>query len=235
MEGRFPTGIYVVFANYKDSAEEHQVNDWYNNVHIPDVTGLGLFTNATRYMNSNAKGTAEDPKYLAVYETELDDPAAAWTKNIASASEWRDGGGIRSALTVTMRALFLRMDSSPKPPQGKRTAGLLVSMKDCKDPAKEAEFNKWHDEVHTPEVLGAGAYWGGMRFVNPDNEHGLPRYLNIYESELDALSAQRVLAKRPNPDPTGGLGDYGVRRFAGAFDLLYSQAGATPRAEASKA
>jgi len=224
MEGRFPTGIFVVFAYCKDPAKEAQLQDWYNNIHIPDVTGKGIFKNATRFINPRAKGADDDPTWLAVYETEREDVVEAWEENLVGADKWSDGDGLRSLMAVPMRGLYKRMDSSPQPPAGKKTRGILASMKDCKPGADEAAFNKWHDEVHTPEVLGAGAYWGGMRFVNTNPKSSAPKYLNIYESELDAQKTQKIMAARPNPDPTGGLGEWGVRRYGGGLNLLFSQA-----------
>ena len=43
MEGRFPNGVVLVLANCAIPAREADMNEWYQNVHIPDVTRSGVF------------------------------------------------------------------------------------------------------------------------------------------------------------------------------------------------
>ncbi|MCL0102245.1 hypothetical protein M1O29_04090, partial [Dehalococcoidia bacterium] len=88
MEGRFPTGIFIVFSRCNDPAKERDLNLWYNNIHIPDVTQKGIFGNATRYLNPRSKGTDSDPNWFAVYETDRGDIERAWQENTEGASSW---------------------------------------------------------------------------------------------------------------------------------------------------
>jgi hypothetical protein len=64
-------------------------------------------------------------------------------------------------------------------------------------PGREAEFNRWYDEVHVPEVLSVGPVTACQRFKISDAQM-MPQeyqYLAIYEFEggakeaLDALMA----------------------------------------------
>ncbi len=78
MEGRKPTGVLVVLVNNGDSAKDAEFNKWYNEVHIPDVVGTGCYYHATRYENINPK--PGEAKYLALYETDWEDPIAAFAE-----------------------------------------------------------------------------------------------------------------------------------------------------------
>ena len=54
--------------------KEDEYNDWYTNVHIPDVVRCEGFTGGRRY--KMGPGFDGPHKYLAIYEMETDDPAA---------------------------------------------------------------------------------------------------------------------------------------------------------------
>ncbi len=78
MEGRKPTGVLVVMVNNGDPSRDAEFNKWYNEVHIPDVVGTGCYYHATRFENINPK--PGEAKYLAVYETDFEDPIAAFAE-----------------------------------------------------------------------------------------------------------------------------------------------------------
>lgn len=60
---------------------------------------------------------------------------------------------------------------------------------------KEAEYNRWYDEVHLRDVLEVDGFVGAQRFALADAQIGdvsgkTPgRYLAIYEIEADSLEA----------------------------------------------
>src|SRR5256885_212776 len=67
----------------------------------------------------------------------------------------------------------------------------------CTDPAREAEFNRWYDDVHVPDVLrSAPEVLAGQRYKRagpPSPGELTAQYLVIYE--LDAKDPQAVLDK----------------------------------------
>ncbi len=63
--------MFVVGMNVSDPANEAEFNDWYNNIHFPDVLETPTFIRATRWEHTEPK--PEDAKYLALYEVETDD------------------------------------------------------------------------------------------------------------------------------------------------------------------
>ena len=67
--------VFVVGMNVADPANEAEFNDWYNNIHFPDVLETPNFERATRWENTEPR--LADAKYLALYEIETDDIQAA--------------------------------------------------------------------------------------------------------------------------------------------------------------
>jgi hypothetical protein len=71
------TWIVLVEASCADQAREDEFNEWYNQVHLPDVLETPGIVRALRYENiAPAEGQG---KYLAVYEVETDDLQNAFT------------------------------------------------------------------------------------------------------------------------------------------------------------
>lgn len=50
------------------------------------------------------------------------------------------------------------------------------------DPAHEAAFNRWYDQVHIPALLACPGWLSARRFVSLE---GGPRYAAVYEVEGD--------------------------------------------------
>jgi hypothetical protein len=58
---------------------------------------------------------------------------------------------------------------------------------------KEAEFNRWYNEQHIPDVLNVPGFVCAQRFRLADTQAGKPdqshKYLALYEIETDDLEA----------------------------------------------
>ncbi len=78
----------------------------------------------------------------------------------------------------------------------RKPTGALIALINNTDPTKEAEFNKWYNEVHLPRVLDTGCYYYGARFENPNPKPGEARYLAYYETDWeDPIAAYDELMK----------------------------------------
>jgi hypothetical protein len=64
--------IFVVRTNCTDESREDKFNEWYDNVHVPDVMGTAGFLKAERYC-SPEWSSYDLGRYLAIYEIETDD------------------------------------------------------------------------------------------------------------------------------------------------------------------
>jgi hypothetical protein len=99
--------IYAVHTNCLEPAREKEFNEWYDNVHLPDILETPGFTRATRYeIGKPAEGHA---RYLALYELETDDidrTMAVLQENIAKK---REQGRMTELISVVSRALHRKI------------------------------------------------------------------------------------------------------------------------------
>lgn len=102
--------LLTVETNCADPSRERDFNQWYDEMHLPDVLETPGFVRAARYEHS-APGQGQG-KFLAVYEIETDDigqTMEAFSKNVdAKAKQGRltdlltpVGGGLYRQLTET--------------------------------------------------------------------------------------------------------------------------------------
>ena len=64
---------------------------------------------------------------------------------------------------------------------------LLTVETNCSDPAREAEFNEWYNNIHLPDVLEVPGFVRAIRYENTDTSEGKAKFLAIYEVETDDL------------------------------------------------
>jgi hypothetical protein len=82
-------GILFVATNPVEPSREDEFNDWYSNVHVPAILELPGFVGARRYRVISDGETAH--RYMAVYEIERDDVAAAMDELQKATAEGRGG------------------------------------------------------------------------------------------------------------------------------------------------
>jgi len=77
--------------------QEDDFNDWYENTHIPQLReAIPSISNVTRYREVDPTGVSQTIRYVAVYELDTDDVAAAAGQLGAA------GQGGKLDLTTTM-------------------------------------------------------------------------------------------------------------------------------------
>ena len=67
---------------------------------------------------------------------------------------------------------------------------MLIVHSDCRDPAREDEFNAWYNDIHIPDMLKIPGMVQATRWENaypPGNDRR--RYIAVYEAETDDLEA----------------------------------------------
>jgi len=68
------------------------------------------------------------------------------------------------------------------------TKYLLFAFSDCKDPARETEFNEWYDNMHVPDMLEIPGMISATRWVSAQSGEGQRRkYLAMYELETNDI------------------------------------------------
>jgi hypothetical protein len=68
--------VFLVRTGPSSPERTDEYNDWYDQVHLPDVLKVKGVTAASRFRATKQMGggTVEGPEFLAIYEVEADDP-----------------------------------------------------------------------------------------------------------------------------------------------------------------
>ncbi len=185
MEGRYPNGLLLAITNCKDPSKEDEFNAWYNHMHVPDVTSPGIFRHAIRFANTDPNSPAG--QYVATYETAWEDVSKAMQANRDAGESRRARGDrgspyIEAATVGVFKKLGGEFSAAARP-----TRGILLVLSNCKDPAREAEFNRWYEDIHVADILDTGAFHTAYRYESLDPQATKGKYLAIYETD--------------NPDP----------------------------------
>lgn len=184
MEGRYPNGIVLAITNCSDPSKEDEFNYWYNHIHVPDVTGFGVFRHMLRYINANPK--PGEGKYLATCEIGQDDVLGAFATALPEMrARLREQGRYSPLLQGVVPGVVFKRLGGEFCAASRPTRGILAMLTNCKDPAREEEFNRWYNDVHIPDVLGIGAYHTAYRYESLDPQVTKGKYLALYETHYD--------------------------------------------------
>ena len=96
--------VNIVETNCADPSREDEFNDWYDNVHLPDVLETPGFLSATRYLIKDPE--AGRGKYLAVYEIESEDIDATMALRRKKRVEERESGHYTDLLEPGKEVLY---------------------------------------------------------------------------------------------------------------------------------
>jgi|GraSoiStandDraft_16_1057320.scaffolds.fasta_scaffold84996_2 hypothetical protein len=85
--------ILVVLTNAADGRHE-EFNDWYDNIHLDEIVALECMEGAQRYQAAGTQDGSEPPfRYLAIYETNTDDPEEVFGALGKAAADGMDMSG----------------------------------------------------------------------------------------------------------------------------------------------
>ena len=96
----------------------------------------------------------------------------------------------------------------------KRT-GVLIVLLSLKDESKTKEFHRWYDDIHIPNVLRTRMFYAARRYSNPTAKPGAPKYLSIYETDVDEplKALEMMLEKKGETYIFPGLNTFFVGTF----------------------
>jgi hypothetical protein len=94
-----------VRTNCADRLREEEFNDWYSNIHIPDLLAVPGFVRAARYVNPDPSSW-ETGKYLAIYEIETDNIQDVVDGMATSFPKWNEQGRLKSDLLILVSMTF---------------------------------------------------------------------------------------------------------------------------------
>ena len=189
MEGRYPNGLLLAITNCTDDSRLEEFNYWYNHMHVPDVTGPGVFRHAIRFANSDPASPAG--QYVATYETDWEEVEKAMPAHREASDRIRAGADRGTPLIQPVTVGVFKRRGGEFNAAAKPGLGILVVLSNCKDTHDEKEFNRWYEDVHVPDILDSGAFHTAYRYESTDPEATKAKYLAIYETENRDPAAAR--------------------------------------------
>ncbi len=189
MEGRYPNGLLLAITNCKDTSKTDEFTYWYNHMHVPDVTGPGIFRHAIRFANTDPASTAG--QYVATYETAWEEVERAMPAHREASSRTRGDEDRGTPLIQPVTVGVFRRKGGEFNAAAKPALGILLVLSNCKDTHDEKEFNRWYEDVHIPDILDTGAFHTAYRYESTDPEATKGKYLAIYETDNRDPAAAR--------------------------------------------
>ncbi len=104
--------VLVVGLNCPDASREGEFNDWYNNIHLPDVLETKGFVRATRWEHIGPK--KEDAKFLALYSIEADDIQATMKALQDNLDVKRQAGRMSNLGSLVLMGVYRQINSLDK-------------------------------------------------------------------------------------------------------------------------
>ena len=154
--------MLVAFSKPVEGCEA-AYNDWYNNIHMPEVLNVPGFASAQRF-KVRVPMVGEMPgRYLALYQMEAGSPEAveAAKKALMTAGMQQSGAIDRSSGSFI--GVFERFGPGQTVPGAKAGAFRMVSIaQPCA--GREGEYDAWYEGLHMPEVLGLPGMVSGQRY-----------------------------------------------------------------------
>jgi hypothetical protein len=203
MSELFPARTIALEYLSLDGVSESEFLQWYRTIRLSELLKTDGIDAVTLYRNLKENLKDGQPRYLAIYRLDVDDPRAV----INTITQKPLPAGAKSLHIGVWDFLALR--TSVREPQ-RLKAGLQDGMPHallavptiCTDPSREKEFNNWylythfHDILTTPGLTQAHRY----RNLNPQPEADEATYLALYE--IDAQDPAAVVRQIEQDDRT---------------------------------
>ena len=166
--------------------------DWYSH-HLDDL-GDGSTVSATRWRLADAPPPGgPGPGHSHVTRIECTTwPTESLDRLRTRRDELRRAGRIHPAHAETALEIWTAHGG----PQETGTArSSIVAEVLCTDPAREAEWDRWYDEQHLPDMMATGAFATGSRWVRHPRRGVGCDHLTVYDiADTDAATAVAVSA-----------------------------------------
>lgn len=181
---------------------EEEFNDWYNREHVPEWVakpGFGRGWRLRALQDHPAQRKPHEHGYYAVYELES---VSAFNNALTAAQgapwgSWQEYVGTH---LVDWERTYYRQLAAIAPEQVDAPCWAIVKTDFHGSAEQEAEFNRWYDQTHFPEVVSHAGFQGGWRLaVLPDEGDLGPRrqrYWAVYRvrsvEDFEAARAERA-------------------------------------------
>lgn len=197
----------VIKANLKDPCYVDAFHEWYNKHHMPLYVGQPGFRRGWRLQRVDRPGQKGAPQqeFLAIYEVATVQAFNDALKRAETMGEhpWEEWEERIVDWQRTYCRLLLQKDDREREetnPVGRFWSVVRVDFEPSDDD-REAEFNRWYNETHIPEVCSGEGFFRAWRLVvEPDDNDLGPReqkYWAVYETETPDYVPQIREGKTP--------------------------------------
>ena len=186
--------IWIMLSNCTDPARDAEYNEWYNKMHIPDLTATPGVLSGQRYKNLRPQLAPDEPLYLALYTVEWEDPWAllrkvAWVDDKRRAEQGRMIDCLLARLLSSWQPL-----GTPQFAPGKQGTArldkdvpdtLIIVLGNPAEGVAAGDFEKWFGGSYLPGLLKMpGLVWGAhYRTLRPNLKPGDCRYLAVLATD----------------------------------------------------
>ena len=185
MQGKATNGIMISLTTPNGPEVEGAFNQWYDEIHIPDILGTGLFNRALRYKAA----TPDAPQYMALYEIANEDLSGTFNQLLSEVAKLREAGRMFTERKAFMlAAMKTRRTFEFRDPDQHDLTGLLAMGSNPKPAGTDDAFNDWYDNVHMEDIKDTRMYTVCHRFQTVDPQEGQIQYINMYETDLKNVS-----------------------------------------------
>ena len=165
-----PLGLLIASFNIAGCAED-EFNDWYDTEHVPDREKVPGFLTLERWVS------ADDPKVvLAIYDLQSVDVLQSpqyLPIGYNNPSPWT-----RRLMPKCQRVLrFVGEQIVPGNVIAPKGAGGLLFMGFNLEPGAEADYARWMDEEHLPNLSKVPGVLSARRFIATESTH---KYIAVY-------------------------------------------------------
>ena len=222
MAGRQITGVTLAITNCDEKLEEY--HQWYNQTHLPDFVGTECYFAASRYENSKTEGG--EGKFLALYETDWEDPISTYPeamKRMGGREGFHRPPQMKGVFTGAYQYVGPEKLMARVPSAMEDTQGLLTVFTISTDPARVADFGRWYDDVHIPDVAETPGVIAGHRFVGTGEPDADRKYLTIYEiADGDVEGVYAKVRETLGTKPKDHFIDYMKLTYMGFYKRIFT-------------
>lgn len=185
--------VLIVLTNPGSPEADSAYNDWYTDVHVPDVLEVPGYVSAIRY-KAFPSWQPIPQQYLTIYDLEVDSAAHIQSisdehmRRISAGEMRRSPGGVMDR--DTMRAMYY-LERSPRQASKLQQAdiadGVFLAYAAPASAERAGELDHWYDTQHLPDVLDLPGFTAAQRYTKTDiNMVGQPwvsenPLLTVYE------------------------------------------------------
>jgi len=186
-------GVFIVYTDVGEK-DEADFNTWYNDIHIPDLLKIDVINGAQRFkLNGTGQelrmkdGTMHTPRYVTLYFLSTGSRQAILDALATARPQWVSSGRLPSYFRAGERGVYEAMWERRNPANAAKSDKGVFIMYTKPHAGRDADFNKWYDTIHIPDLLSLKSVNGAQRFKGGGAEIKMadgtvfaPEYVTLY-------------------------------------------------------